>query len=183
MLSSLSDYYFHLIFHKTRFVLLLLTMLAFLFAWFSFNFRLDASSDSLVLENDQALRDSLGQDIEGTKVQESAQEFVLAIKLYYTIPLPVRIKLGAAEGWSYINNVTYIESYDYDNKEYRASNLLNFLDFSVDISLEDIFGKSLNNLWLGYSIHHRSGIFESAQQFGRITGGSNYQTGYLQYHF
>ena len=56
MLSSLSDYYFHLVLHKTRFIFLLLATLAFLFAWHSSNFRLDASSDSLVLENDQALK-------------------------------------------------------------------------------------------------------------------------------
>ncbi len=56
MLFSPSDYYFHLILHKTRFIFLLLTTLTLLFAWHSFNFRLDASSDSLVLENDQALK-------------------------------------------------------------------------------------------------------------------------------
>ncbi|NOQ70316.1 MAG: MMPL family transporter [Gammaproteobacteria bacterium] len=56
MLSSLSNFYFHLILHKTRFIFLLLAMLMLLFAWHSFNFRLDASSDSLVLENDQALK-------------------------------------------------------------------------------------------------------------------------------
>lgn len=56
MLSSLRDYYFRLILHKTRFISLLLATLVILFAWHSFNFRLDASSDSLVLENDQALK-------------------------------------------------------------------------------------------------------------------------------
>ena len=53
MISSLRDYYFRLILHKTRFISLLLATLVILFAWHSFNFRLDASSDSLVLENDQ----------------------------------------------------------------------------------------------------------------------------------
>ena len=56
MISPLIDYYFRLILHKPRFTLLLLLMLVFFFAWHSFNFRLDASADSLVLENDQALK-------------------------------------------------------------------------------------------------------------------------------
>jgi outer membrane protein len=118
-----------------------------------------------------------------SEVQDASQELVLAVKLYYNIPLPVRIRLGAAEGFSYITKVTYIESYDYEETDYKPSNLLNFLDFSAGLSLGDIFGKSMEPWWVGYSIHHRSGIFEMAQQFGRIKGGSNYQTGYLEYQF
>jgi len=71
-----------------------------------------------------------------------------------------------------------------ERKGYRPSNLLNYLDFTLDFNLGDIFGgQLLDELWLGYGIHHRSAIFEKAQQFGRIRGGSNYQTFYLQYHF
>ncbi len=56
MTSTLTRYYFHLILHKPRTTLLLIATLMCFFAWHSFNFRLDASSDSLVLENDQALK-------------------------------------------------------------------------------------------------------------------------------
>ena len=71
-----------------------------------------------------------------------------------------------------------------DRKEYQASNLLNFLDYTLDIDLGYIFGGEIfQDLWLGYSIHHRSGIYGSAQQFGRINGGSNYPSIYLQKHF
>jgi len=55
-MSSLSRFYFFLILQKPRTTLLLLFSLIFLFAWHSLNFRLDASSDSLVLENDQDLK-------------------------------------------------------------------------------------------------------------------------------
>lgn len=41
----------------------------------------------------------------------------------------------------------------------------------------------LNNVWIGYSLHHRSAIFEKASQYGRIKGGSNYNTLYLQVDF
>jgi len=56
MISSLSTFYFNLILYKPRTTLLLLVSLILVFAWHSVHFRLDASSDSLVLENDQALK-------------------------------------------------------------------------------------------------------------------------------
>ncbi len=119
-----------------------------------------------------------------SEVQDSEQECVLAIKAYYTINWPVRWRIGAAEGLSYASDVTYIEDSEMERKGYRPSELMNFLDFSVDINLGDIFKvKALNETWLGYSIHHRSAIFESASQFGRIKGGSNYNSVYVQFDF
>lgn len=119
-----------------------------------------------------------------SEVQSSEQEYVLAIKAYYTIDWPVRWRIGAAEGLSYASDVTYIEASEMERKGYRPSELMNFLDFSIDINLGDIFNvNALNETWLGYSIHHRSAIFESASQFGRIKGGSNYNTVYIQFDF
>jgi len=119
-----------------------------------------------------------------SEVQDSEQEYVLAIKAYYTIPWPVRWRLGVAEGLSYVSDVTYIERVEMEEKGYRPSELMNALDFSVDINLGDVFNvRSLKETWLGYSIHHRSSIFEKASQFGRIKGGSNYNTVYLQFDF
>ena len=118
-----------------------------------------------------------------SSVQNSTQEYILAIKAYYTFKLPIRVRLGVAEGLSYINEVAYVEKTELENKGYVPSKLLNYIDFSIDFNLEDVFGKNLRNTWLGYSIHHRSGIFETGSQFGRIKGGSNYNTLYLQMHF
>lgn len=56
MLSLLTDYYFRLILQKPRTTILLLLIAVLFFAWHSINFRMDASSDALVLENDQALK-------------------------------------------------------------------------------------------------------------------------------
>lgn len=117
-------------------------------------------------------------------VQGSTQEYVMAVKAYYTVEWPVKWRFGAAEGLSYISNITYIEQSEMDRKGYEPSNLLNFLDFSFDVNLGDLFNhKPLDNVWFGYSLHHRSAIFESASQFGRIKGGSNYNTVYLQFDF
>lgn len=119
-----------------------------------------------------------------SEVQDSEQEYVLAIKAYYTIDWPVRWRLGFAEGLSYVSDVTYIERNEMEEKGYRPSELMNFLDLSLDINLGDIFNApALKKTWLGYSIHHRSSIFEQASQFGRIKGGSNYNTVYLQFDF
>ncbi len=119
-----------------------------------------------------------------SEVQESQQEYILAIKAYYTIDWPIKWRIGLAEGLSYISNVTYIEKTEMEEKGYTPSKLMNYIDFSVDINLGDIFNvNALNSTWLGYSIHHRSSIFESAAHFGRIKGGSNYNTVYVQFDF
>lgn len=119
-----------------------------------------------------------------SEVQHSEQEYVVAIKAYYTLTWPVRWRLGIAEGLSYISDVTYIERSEMERKGYEPSELMNAIDFTIDINLGDIFKiSSLNDTWLGYSIHHRSAIFESSSQFGRIKGGSNYNSLYLQFDF
>jgi len=117
-------------------------------------------------------------------VQANIPEYVMALKGYYTFSGPVKIRLGIAEGLSYASRVTYIEQTELEAKGFRTSRLLNFIDLSLDIELSDIFNnRHLKNIWLGYSIHHRSGIFETSSAFGRIRGGSNYTTFYLQYHW
>ena len=118
-----------------------------------------------------------------SEVQDVTQEYVLAIKAYYTFQFPWKVRFGVAEGFSYAKDVTYIERTELENKEYKPSNLLNYLDFSLDVHLGDVFGEKLDQLWLGYSIHHRSAIFESSSRFGRIKGGSNYNSVYLQWHY
>jgi len=117
-------------------------------------------------------------------VQESFYEYVVAIKAYHTLKWGVRWRLGLAEGLSYSSQINYVERTELEAKGYRPSKVLNYLDLSVDINLGDIFqSDSLRKTWLGYSIHHRSGIFEAGSEFGRIKGGSNYTTLYLQQHF
>ena len=116
--------------------------------------------------------------------QQPTQEFVLALKLFWNIKWPIEWRLGAAEGISYAREITNIEQREMDNKGYRASNLLNFIDVSIDFNVGDLFNsRPLRNLWFGYSLHHRSAIFETSSAFGRIKGGSNYNSLYLQYHF
>nr|WP_320194289.1 MipA/OmpV family protein [uncultured Desulfobacter sp.] len=119
-----------------------------------------------------------------SSVQGSCQEYVLAVKAYYTFKWPVRWRFGAAEGISYATDIPHIESSKLAEKGYEPSNLMNYLDFSLDINMGDITGyRPWEKVYLGYAIHHRSAIFETASHFGRISGGSNYHTFYIQYHF
>jgi len=112
------------------------------------------------------------------------QEYVIAIKAFVTVKLPVKIRFGFAEGFSYLTKITYIEQTEMDKNNYRASNLLNYLDLSAGVNMGDLFNSSsAKDLWVGFSIHHRSGVFESSSSFGRVKGGSNYKTFYLQYHW
>lgn len=119
-----------------------------------------------------------------SSVQSSSQEYAVVIKGYYTFNWPTRWRFGFAKGNSYATDITYIEESEMDRKGYEPSNLMNYLDFSVGVDLGDLLNSErFNNWYLGYSTHHRSAIFESASQFGRIKGGSIYNTMYLQYHF
>ncbi|WP_275724341.1 MipA/OmpV family protein [Vibrio furnissii] len=117
-------------------------------------------------------------------VQTSSTEYVAAIKAYYTFDWPTQWRFGVAEGMSYIDHITYIEKTEMDRKGYTASHLLNYLDFSFDVNVGDLFNQpTWKQVWLGYSLHHRSAIFEKSSQYGRIKGGSNYNTVYVQFTF
>ena len=119
-----------------------------------------------------------------SEVQTHFPEYVFAIKAYYTVKWPGKWRIGAAEGISYTTEISYIEQQEMDSEDLEPSNLLNFLDFSIDWDIGDIFSYDpLRDLWIGYSLHHRSGIFSGSSAFGRISGGSNYNSIYLQYHW
>ena len=115
-----------------------------------------------------------------SEVQGSIQEIILAFKAYYTLPLPWRIRLGFAEGISYISEPTHIEYVNIENKQFEPTNWQNYLDFSLDLNLGDVFCDALDACWLGVGVHHRSAIFGKSQQFGRSNAGSNYNTLYIQ---
>ena len=115
---------------------------------------------------------------------QPTNEYVLGIKAYYNIKWPVHWRLGLAEGVSYIENVSNLEQREMDQKGYRASQLMNYIDVTVDFSLGDASGiDEINDLYFGIGVHHRSSIFETSSAFGRIKGGSNYNSIYLQYHW
>lgn len=118
-----------------------------------------------------------------SEVQESSLEYILGFKLYYTLPLPnIDMRLGLAEGVSYMDEVIYIEKSEIEEKGLKPSSLTFYLDVSVDFNL-GFLHDNLEPLWIGAAVHHRSSGFEEVSLFGRIKSGSNYNTVYLQWHF
>jgi MipA family protein len=116
-------------------------------------------------------------------LQPPAQEYVAAIKFFYKPP-QWWLRFGFGTGISYITRTTYIERYINTKDGYdHTSHLMQNVDISFDFSLSHLFGDAWRNTWFGYALHHRSGVFESAHQYGQIKGGSNYNVLYLQFHF
>ncbi|MCJ7556520.1 MAG: MipA/OmpV family protein [Gammaproteobacteria bacterium] len=113
---------------------------------------------------------------------QPTQEYVLGIKAYYNLHWPMHWRFGFAEGISYIRDISNLEQREMDYKGYRTSNLMNYLDFTLDADLSPwLLKDSGRALYLGIGVHHRSSIFEQSSSFGRIKGGSNYPSVYLQY--
>jgi outer membrane protein len=113
-------------------------------------------------------------------------EYVAAFKLYWNFYWPTHLRLGFAEGLSYTDEVSSTEITDIEvQNDMNSSEFANYLDVSFDMNLGELFdGSQLwRGLWFGYGLHHRSGLYRTAGQFGRIRGGVNYHTLYLQYEF
>ncbi|GEM_PF-1437754 len=120
-------------------------------------------------------------------LQDNFLEGVLAFKaIYRRFPWSdkVETRLGFAEGLSYADSVPAIEKEKAEEKDRRTSHLINYLEFSLDVSVGDVFRKeNLENLFFGFYVHHRSGIFASANLYGNVYGGSNVNALYLEWEF
>lgn len=118
--------------------------------------------------------------------QGTFPEFIAMIKIYYTFPwLPFRTRIGLGEGLSYTEKISDIEKSELVTRRLvEPSYLLNYMDYSLDVSLGDIFRVDvLKDLTVGWYLHHRSGIYGNSSLFNRVVGGSNYHTFYLMYEF
>jgi MipA family protein len=117
-------------------------------------------------------------------IQSDFNEYVLAVKGYFNrFPWSdkVETRWGIAEGISYAEQVPSLERENVESKNYSASHMLNYIDWSLDVNLGDLFAKpQLKRCYAGFSIHHRSGIFGSVDFFGNVDGGSNYNTLYIE---
>ncbi len=117
-------------------------------------------------------------------LQLDFNEYVLAFKTYFTkFPWSDKVKtrFGFAEGVSYADRVPAVEQRRNDDRDRNTSHFLNYLDYSWDVSIGDVFWqKSLKDCFFGFSIHHRSGIFAASDLYGNVNGGSNVNTLYVE---
>jgi outer membrane protein len=102
---------------------------------------------------------------------------------WYGFPWSHRVntRLGFGIGVSYAERVPYTEVTAQALREENTSKLLNYLEPSIDVSVGDLFGsKRWHDLYFGFAVSHRSGIFGSSQLLGTVDGGSNYIDAYLE---
>ncbi|WP_457745453.1 hypothetical protein [Sulfurimonas sp.] len=115
--------------------------------------------------------------------QSNFFEALLYIKLFYNIRLfENEVRIGFGEGVSYADKIPWVEHMEALRESDNESNLLNYLDVTIDFNLGKAFRiKELEGYYIGYLIKHRSG-FHGA--YGGVKdGGSNYNSIYLEKYF
>lgn len=95
-----------------------------------------------------------------------------------------RIRLGFGEGISYAEEVPYVEQVDAEDNdadEGATARMLNYLDISMDIDVGRLIRvNAMRDLYLGYTIKHRSGV---KGLYSGVHRGSNYLMMTLEKNF
>ena len=114
-------------------------------------------------------------------VHSDVYEVVAYIKAYYNIDFQDnRVRFGLGEGASYVSDVLETEYDEALAKDDHTSNLLNYLDISLDFDIGKLINyDSMNGIYLGVLLKHRSGIFGLINDVKH--GGSNYNSIYISY--
>ena len=109
-------------------------------------------------------------------------EATLYIKLFYNIDFfDNRIRFGFGEGGSFTSDILSVEQLEGDLGD-KKSYYLNYIDLSLDFDLGRLIRyKPMHNTYVGWALKHRSGIFGLIN--GVTSGGSNYNTIYLEKNF
>jgi len=93
-----------------------------------------------------------------------------------------RIRLGFGEGISYTSRILMAEAIDAAEQNDNTSKFLNYLDVSIDFDFGRLVQyKPLYDLYIGFVIKHRSGIFGLINDVKH--GGSNYNSLYIEKNF
>lgn len=114
---------------------------------------------------------------------KDAYELTLYIKLYYNLNFwGNQVRLGFGEGGSYTNAILETEYFEAQDNGDNNSKYLNYLDVTLDFDLGKLVRvDALNELYIGYGLKHRSGIFGLINNVRK--GGSNYNTFYIEKKF
>ena len=117
--------------------------------------------------------------------QDDFLEATLYVKVYLKLDFwKNRVRLGFGEGLSLAQEVPEVEIIDVTNDDGtvdEVAKFLNYLDISIDFDVGRLIRvESLENLYLGYTLKHRSGVFGL---FNGIHGGSNYSMVTIEKNF
>ncbi len=142
----------------------------------------EISENFLELPWDFELKTSLYRFLE-QPYQDNITEVLFYIKGYIKFDfLSNQVRLGVGEGVSYTSDIIYIEKIEAQEKHDKNSNILNYLEFSLDFDMGKLLHvEPMNQLFLGYALKHRSGIFGLYNEVKK--GGSNYNMFYLEKKF
>ena len=110
------------------------------------------------------------------KAREDFYEMTTYAKAYFKFDFwHNRIRLGVGEGISITQEIPVVEYIDAENSDGTrdpTAKFLNYLDLSVDFDVGRLIHvKSMEELYFGYTLKHRSGVFGL---FNGVHGGSNY---------
>ena len=125
-------------------------------------------------------------DERGNGPYENFFEGTLYVKVYGKIDFwHNRIRLGLGEGISYAQEIPVVEIDDATHSDgtlNKSVRFLNYLDVSIDIDIGRLtYIKSMKDLYLGYTLKHRSSVFGL---FGSgASNGSNYNMIVLEKNF
>lgn len=144
------------------------------------------SDRMLTLPIEGWLQLGLGRRFEND-LQDDFWEGVFAFKaMFRQFPWSdsVETRVGFSNGVSYTGRIPALEQDKAARKNRRESHLLHYLEFSLDVSVGDLFRlDGMRDLFAGFYVHHRSGIFGSSNYYKNVDGGSNANMLYLEWEF
>ncbi|WP_324172232.1 hypothetical protein [Sulfurimonas sp.] len=116
-------------------------------------------------------------------LQDDIYEGTLYLKAYWNIDfLKNRVRIGLGEGVSYTSGILYVEKKEAIDNNDNNSKILNYMEVSVDFDLAKLIRyKPLDELYLGFTLKHRSGVFGLINDVEK--GGSNYYTFSIEKNF
>jgi len=95
---------------------------------------------------------------------------------------PVNFFIG--EGLSWAELVPFVEGRETRRISGKDSQLMNYLNVGFDLKISDLFPIiSYNNLSVGFSVSHRSGIYKQFKLFNNTQGGGNFVTFFTEFNF
>ncbi len=115
--------------------------------------------------------------------QSDFLEVATCIKLVYKLNLfDNQFRIGFGEGISWAGRVPWVEAQEAIVENDKQSTFLNYLEFSYDFDIGKLIRvKSMEDVFLGYLIKHRSGFH--GLYGGVADGGSNYNSIYIEKNF
>ena len=85
---------------------------------------------------------------------------------------------------SWAELVPFVEGRETRRISGKDSQLMNYLNVGFDLKISDLFPIiSYNNLSVGFSVSHRSGIYKQFKLFNNTQGGGNFVTFFTEFNF